>query len=183
MFVAVPNSMINIVSDVSPGHWRIQALTISSTNSTTLLINSYFPVDPRTANFDEIELDETLKVIAGVLEVNVFQSVLFLGDINCDVKRNNRFVQIIQYVLSEKISTIDHFFWNDSHGQSVLDAGFIHPPENMSDHSPIYCSVNLDTIPVEVAAPDQSPSTTKPIWKQATKEEKDNIPSILQRTC
>ena len=47
MFVAVPNCIKNQVSDVSPGHWRIQALTISTSTSTTLLINSYFPTDPK----------------------------------------------------------------------------------------------------------------------------------------
>ena len=101
MFIAVPNSMINTVSDVSPGHWRIQALIISSPASTTLLINSYFPVDPKTNNFDEAELQETLQTITRVLEENDFQSVLFLGDINCDFRRNNRFVNSIQSFLQE----------------------------------------------------------------------------------
>ena len=87
MFIAVPNSMVNSVSDVSPGHWRIQAITISSPVSTTLLINSYFPVDPKTNNFDEAELQETLQAVSHVLEENTFQSVLFLGDINCDFRK------------------------------------------------------------------------------------------------
>ena len=53
MFIAVPNSLKNQVEDVSPGHWRIQAVTISMVSSTILLINSYFPTDPKTNNFDD----------------------------------------------------------------------------------------------------------------------------------
>ena len=33
------------VTDVSPGHWRLQAVVISSGDSKTLLINTYFPFD------------------------------------------------------------------------------------------------------------------------------------------
>ena len=38
MFIAVPNFMKSQVSDVSPGHWRVQAIVISSADSKTLLI-------------------------------------------------------------------------------------------------------------------------------------------------
>ena len=33
MFIAVPNSIKSQVSDVSPGHWRVQAVIISSVES------------------------------------------------------------------------------------------------------------------------------------------------------
>jgi hypothetical protein len=133
MFIAVPTRMIN---SVSPGHWRIQALTISSTISKTLLINSYFPVDPKTNNFDEDELVETLQVIRRVTDQNVFHSTVFLGDINCDFRRNTQFVRNVRSFLQElnlhqawekfeidfthfqetneisHVSVIDHFFWS-----------------------------------------------------------------------
>ena len=40
MFIAVPNSVKSQVCDVSPGHWRVQAVTISSSSSKTLLVLS-----------------------------------------------------------------------------------------------------------------------------------------------
>ena len=205
MFIAVPTCMINTVTDVSPGHWRIQALTITSSSSTTLLINSYFPVDPKTNNFDELELNETLQVINCVLEENTFQSVLFLGDINCDFRRNNGFVRIVESFLLETnlqkawdkfdvdfthfqeaneishVSIIDHFFWNGSIDQSILQAGVIHHPDNASDHAPIYCSIDMEAITVETATPDHSQPTAKPSWKLATSEQKKNFPTIMQR--
>ena len=45
MFICVPNKIKSCVSDVSPGHWRVQAVLIESSSSKTLLINSYFPFD------------------------------------------------------------------------------------------------------------------------------------------
>ena len=203
MFTAVPNSIKNQVKDVSPGHWRIQALTISCSTSRILLINSYFPTDPKTNNFNDEELTETLQVIRNVIEGNDFDSVLFLGDINCDFARNTRFVQKIQLFLSEfnlkkawekfeadfthfqetneitYVSLIDHFFWNDTIDGNILEAGVIHHSDNMSDHSPIYCLVDVDSIPVEASAKDSPEANSKPSWKRASKEQKDNFPIIL----
>lgn len=45
MFIAVPDSLKNNVADASPGHWRIQAITIDLGSTKTLLINTYFPCD------------------------------------------------------------------------------------------------------------------------------------------
>ena len=42
MFIAVPNVIKEQVCDISPGHWRIQAVIISTIQSRLLLINSYF---------------------------------------------------------------------------------------------------------------------------------------------
>ena len=54
MFIAIPNHLKRQANDVSPGHWRIQAVKISFSN--ILLIKSYFPTDPKTNDFDENEL-------------------------------------------------------------------------------------------------------------------------------
>ena len=50
MFVAVPSTIKNQISDVSPVYWRIQAVMLACTNSKLLIINFYFPVDKRTQN-------------------------------------------------------------------------------------------------------------------------------------
>ena len=59
MFIAIPDILKNKVEDVTPGHWRLQAIIIKNLNSSIMLINSYFPVDQRTQTFDESELLET----------------------------------------------------------------------------------------------------------------------------
>ena len=58
LFIAVPESIKGAVRDVSPGHWRLQAVIISSPSSKTLLINSYFPTDKRTDN-ENIQLQSS----------------------------------------------------------------------------------------------------------------------------
>ena len=52
MFIAFPNSIKSSVTDVSPGHWRLQAIIVKFRTCKTLLINSYFPVDSRRLNGD-----------------------------------------------------------------------------------------------------------------------------------
>ena len=205
MFIAVPNSLKNQVEDVSPGHWRIQAVTISMVSSTILLMNSYFPTDPKTNNFDDADLGETLHIITNVLDKNNFSSVIFLGDINCYFKRNTRCTRRVQSFMQEygcikawdrfdvdfthfqetddttHVSLIDHIFWNCNTDAKIIEAGVIQHGENMSDHSPIYCSVEVDnvTIPVEDNPRNIPHQISKPSWKRATKEQKESFPAIL----
>ena len=92
MFIAIPNSIIDSVVDVSPDFWRIQAIIIKSDNSNILVINSYFPQDPKTINFDDAELIEILKVISSVIDNNVFSELIWCGDINTNFVRKMGFV-------------------------------------------------------------------------------------------
>ena len=151
----------NIIDDVSPNYWRIQGVTIKCSTLKLLLINSYFPVDPRTMNINEAELLETLQHIREVLNANEFNHVLWAGDINADFMRNTGHVNTVKQFIDEFnfqpswqlfnvdftnyhelngvscISTIDHFFWNQELNENILEAGVIHHPSNLSDHSPI----------------------------------------------
>ena len=72
MFIAIPNAIKEYCQNVSPGHWRLQAVTISLNNSKLLIINSYFPSDPRTIRFDDHDLLEVLTVINNINEKNEF---------------------------------------------------------------------------------------------------------------
>jgi hypothetical protein len=75
MFIAVPDCMKNQVSDVSPGHWRVQAVTISSAESKTLLLNTYFPCDSgRQAGGNIEETIELIQVIKKTVDENKCQS-------------------------------------------------------------------------------------------------------------
>ena len=66
MFVAVPDKFKERFNDVSPTHWRVQAVTFDS----TLIISVYLPTDPGTIQYNDQELMETLGVIQNVLETN-----------------------------------------------------------------------------------------------------------------
>ena len=61
MFIAVPDYLKSQVTDVSPGHWRVQAVVISSPNVMTLLINTYVPCD--TGRQAGSSLDEAIKLM------------------------------------------------------------------------------------------------------------------------
>ena len=70
MFIAVPNEIKENVSDVSPDHWRVQAVIVQSNEEKILILNTYFPVDPKTIRFNDNELLEILNVIENVIQVN-----------------------------------------------------------------------------------------------------------------
>jgi len=166
MFIAVPNIIKENICDVSPPHWRIQAIIIKTIKSDILVISTYFPQDPKTLNFDETELIETLNAIDSVIQNNQFQNIILTGDINCDFLRRSGFVNNIDKYFDElnlkkswekfKIdfthiselngishtSIIDHFFWNVELDICVEDAGVIYSVENQSDHEPVFCIIN-----------------------------------------
>ena len=52
MFIAVPDEIKEQEVDVSPNHWRVQAITLQAPSNRLLIINSYFPNDPKTSEFD-----------------------------------------------------------------------------------------------------------------------------------
>ena len=49
MLIAVPNKLKERFSDVSPSHWRVQAVTFAS----SLIVNVYLPTDPGTVEFND----------------------------------------------------------------------------------------------------------------------------------
>ena len=74
-------------------------------------------------------------------------------------------------------SVLDHFFWSETVGNYVSNAGVLHLPDNRSDHSPVFCVVNLDLQQqASAAAAKQVP---RPAWKKASHEEKQNYKNLL----
>ena len=180
MFIAFPDNIKNQVTDVSPGFWRLQAVKIKFLSSSLLLINSYFPTDPKRDPADNADLLETLGHIKQIIEVNSFDTVIWAGDINSDFSRNSSHTRAVQDTLDDLglstawdrfeadftcahemlgqtfTSTLDHFFWNPVFSESVIDAGVLHLPGNMSDHNPIFCSFDVSLIK-EVSAEQKKP--------------------------
>ena len=99
MAIIMPATFKNHVSDISPNHWRIQAVIVTSNKSKMLLINSYFPTDDQLALGNEIgELIEVLEAIGNLISSTNFDSLLLLGDINADLLRNsNHCLQIKRF--------------------------------------------------------------------------------------
>ena len=112
MFVAFPNKIKRSITDVSPGHWRIQAIKIKTKTSTILLINSYFPTDPRRANLDENDLLETLSKIKYAIRNNEFDLHLWAGDINADFLRNTSHTRTVSDTIEELVlsKSWDNFY-------------------------------------------------------------------------
>ena len=76
------------------------------------------------------------------------------------------------------VATLDHFFWSDSLSKNVIDAGVLHRPENLSDHSPIYCVLQYPDVPGEVH--EQVQQKPKPSWKKSSHEQKDCYRVMLE---
>ena len=102
--------------------------------------------------------------------VNSCDNILWAGDINSDFSRNTNHTHAVQEALEELglqrswdqfevdfscthyllgqtfTSLLDHFFWNSDFSSSVTDAGVLHLPGNMSDHSPIFCTFDFSLV-------------------------------------
>jgi endonuclease/exonuclease/phosphatase family metal-dependent hydrolase len=203
MFIAIPQELKESAVDVSPHHERIQAVMLSLPTK-VLIINSYFPTDPKVTDFDTTELMSTLEAIQRVLTDNDFHSVIWCGDINADFLRNTTFTKIVDdYVRDSQFvkawskfsvdythiyerdertytSTIDHVFWNEGSTEHVKEANVIHLPGNLSDHSPVYCKLETGKMKLgkEVKHIKKNPI---PNWKRASDEQKGQYTDSLER--
>ena len=104
------------------------------------------------------------------MDENEYDSVNWCGDINADFIRNTTFTNTVDIFLEEKLlekswekypidythtferddqtytSTLDHFFWSESISHQVVEADVLHLLNNISDHSPVYCKVDMATM-------------------------------------
>ena len=173
MFIALPKDLKNKAKDVTPTNNRVQAIKLDTDDGDILLINTYFPPDPKckTYSFDT-GMEEMLATIDNLIDSYQCSNVVMVGDFNTDYKRENGRVTRIDDFLSthafdlawkiyevdythefEKddisyTSTIDHIVWNRELSKNVTDAGVLHMVNNTSDHCPIYCDlkINMSTL-------------------------------------
>ena len=103
MFIAVPEILKDCSKEIETNHWRLQAITISIPNNKILVINSYFPTDPKVSDFDTSDLLSTLSTISEILENEDFSAAVWTGDINASFLRNTKFTRIIDEFLQEKM--------------------------------------------------------------------------------
>ena len=202
MFIAIPREIKEMVLDVSPPHWRVQAVVLSTTNNKILIINTYFPTDPRIEDFDNTELLSTLAAIESVMKENDHDNILWGGDINADFVRNNAFTSAINRYVKEKClakswdqfsidfthsferddhtftSTLDHFFWSKGLSQHVSEADVLHLPNNVSDHSPIYCIIKMEEMSSKKTM-QVTENKVIPNWKRADERQRMKFKTML----
>ena len=75
---------------------RIQAQILNMKNVSILWINTYFPTDPQTANFDDTELRKVISDIELMMDTEEFDHVILNGDINWHRVRQNAFCGVIE---------------------------------------------------------------------------------------
>ena len=185
--------------DVSPNHWRVQAITLQAPSNRLLIINSYFPNDPKTSEFDTSELLTTLSAINSVMEGNEFDNIIWTGDINADF---TQFTSIIERFIDENslqkswdtfaikftgmfdidghshTSTLEHFFWSEDISNNIMAADVLHIASNTSDHCPIYCKININNLQAKCRI--HHLPKPKSCWKKATDEQKANFKVNLE---
>ena len=166
MFVAIPKFLRNKAKDVSPNHNRMQAVLLETDESVVMIVNVYFPPDPKTKAYSmNSDLEDVLATIENLIDSQNCNDVVIVGDLNCDIKRDNGRVDRMRTFLSSNsmemawetfdvdythefeldnityTSTIDHVLWNSNLRSRVENGGVMHPFNNTSDHSPIYCDL------------------------------------------
>ena len=166
MFVAIPKYLRNKAKDVSPNHNRMQAILLETDENVVMIVNVYFPPDPKTKAYSmNSDLEDVLATIENLIDSQNCNDVIIVGDLNCDIKRDNGRVDRMRTFLSTNsmemawetfdvdythefeldnityTSTIDHVLWNSNLRSRVENGGVMHPFNNTSDHSPIYCDL------------------------------------------
>ena len=144
-------------------------MLITLENKKHLVINSYFPTDPKNVNGNNIELENLLAEIKSIINSNKCDFVYLVGYLNCDFLRNTVHVKTIEAFMNstnlysiwqdypidytyscENVSnhtstfTLDHILTLTSSKQYIPSAGVLHLVENMSDHEPIYAVIKVD---------------------------------------
>ena len=103
MFVYLPVDLMNKVKDVSPNTSRVQAMVLDTDSEKLMIINTYFPQDPKTVTYElDSDMEDALAVIENMMDSYQCNNVLINGNLNTDFIRNNgrvkRFdVSFIQY--------------------------------------------------------------------------------------
>ena len=159
MFIALPVNLRNKVKVISPNSSRVQAIVLDTDSEKLMIINTYFPPDPKTITYElDSDMEDVHAAIENMMDSYQCNNVLIVGDLNTDFIRNNGRVKRFDMFLSSNTlesswkkfdvdythefekngltytSTIDHILWNECFRKNVKNSGVLHLPENTSDH-------------------------------------------------
>jgi hypothetical protein len=113
-------SLTKYVSKVKCNNFRLQATKFSFPNCPILIINGYFPCDPRTANFNDSELVTVLADLKAVIRESHCQDIFLAADLNCHFQRQSRFSEMVRESFIEMGLTV---VWQnpDSNPQHLIE--------------------------------------------------------------
>ena len=139
------------ISTKSP---RIQAQALSFPTCKVLWLNTYLPCDPQTQHFDDTELLQTLSEVENIIAASGGCEVIWAGDMNWDMSRNNHFTRIVGAAVQRlgltsvwkdreishthvhtdyvSTSTLDHFILSPRLLNLVEECGPVHLGDNLS---------------------------------------------------
>ena len=190
-----------------PGSHRVQGLKLAIPDYPMLLINVYFPNDPRTIDFNDTELLQTLEDIKYLVNsVGNDHTIVLMGDMNVDFDRNTTFVDIVTNFCMEinvesvwsrftcdftyyherrtgdrtivSESTIDHFCISSHSFNAVVEATPLHIKENTSNHDPIFLKMDK-TLLIPMNTDMKKDDVNKLQWNKATTDNISAYKSML----
>ena len=104
MFIALPVNLRNKVKDIFPNSSRVQAMVLDRDSEKLMIINSYFPQDPKTVTYElDSDMEDALVVIENMMDSYQCNNILIVGDLNTDFIRNNGRVKRFNMFLSSNI--------------------------------------------------------------------------------
>ena len=104
-------SLTKYVSRIKCNNYRLQATKFDLPSGALLVLNSYFPQDPRSSNFDDAEVLSLLTEIRSVIFESDCSNVLLCGDLNCHFPRQTEFTKLVNNYLDNMGLKI---FWESS---------------------------------------------------------------------
>ena len=180
-----------------PQSRRVQGLKLNMPNANLLIINAYFPNDPRYNNFDDSVLLNTFQDIRHLINlVDDNYTIVLMGDLNTDLSRETLFVHLVKNFLLEhnlvtswekfdcdftfyhermvrdrtvvSKSTIDHFCVKFEDLNFCVDATPLHVAENTSFHDPILLKFELkNQVLQNHSVLEEKKNNVKPQWHKA----------------
>ena len=165
-------------------------------NITALWINSYFPTDSQTLQFDNTELVGLLEEAERIMDTNEFDHVIWSGDFNFDPRRQSGFAITVSSFLERiglvsvwdkfpvshththtdltSTSILDHFMVDHALLVVVEDAGAPDLGDNLLRHCPIVLKLKLGELPVRKTTPNEK-KIRRPAWYKASDQQKLNL--------
>ena len=102
MFTAIPKELKGKAKDVSPSNDRIQGVMLDEKGDSILILNVYFPADPKTKTYGGDEaLENVLASIECMIQTYACNNILIAGDMNTDMKRENGRVARMEKFVSD----------------------------------------------------------------------------------
>ena len=194
------------VSKIKCENFRLQGTKFSLPGGSLLVVNTYFPCDPRVNNFNDNEIVSLLSDIQNLIRDSESMNILVAGDLNCHFRRNTRFSNLIKEFFEEDLnfkiffetpnakinpvdythmfmsenvtsySTIDHFVGNQNVFDSTTEAGVTHYSENLSNHSPIHVKIDVGNLSL---CTEKAKSSKRANWNKASEEARDDFKAAL----